>query len=163
MTSPPATVPSALHVIPATEFFTKRTLPSPNSTFTPPGWYLRAVIAAKVGPPFSSRMAIKPVSRTATPPNVPGVCLFGGQANVEPAWLVLRSYSARRVPLAGAVKSRQHRPRPALFERRLSKGPKLPICAMPARFAFTRSRPRSDRRNTTARQPSTTGRSCRLP
>jgi hypothetical protein len=38
MTSPPLMVPSALQVIPATELFTNRALPSPNRVFTPPGW-----------------------------------------------------------------------------------------------------------------------------
>ena len=40
MTSPPARVPNAIQVWMLIEFLTKRTLPSANVTFTPPGCQL---------------------------------------------------------------------------------------------------------------------------
>lgn len=91
MTSPPATVPNARHARPSMVLLMNRTEPSPIRALTPPGWKLRAVTAAKVGPPFSSRIAIRSVSGTELPPKRPGVTWFGGQAVVNPVWLVLPS------------------------------------------------------------------------
>ncbi len=51
ITSPPAIVPSCIHVCILTEDFTKRTLPSANSTLQPPGCWLVALTICELSTP----------------------------------------------------------------------------------------------------------------
>ena len=50
MTSPPARVPNAIQVWMLIEFLTKRTLPSANVTFTPPGCQLSELLRSDRAP-----------------------------------------------------------------------------------------------------------------
>ena len=90
---------------------TNLTDPSPNSDCTPPGWKLRDVIAAKVGPPLRSRMLMALTSGRVSP-GPPGVTRFGVQAVVKPLWWTDISTHCRSGPLQPQCHRRRD-PQPA--------------------------------------------------